>query len=137
MPLERVVVEMSVKSLYLYGIPLRDATRVTERRLTGIAFMIVFHELGEAKEPNVTTQKRRPGQMVGYLRVSALAQKELRQLDGITVEKRFTDKVSGKDMHRPQLLLLLEYVRDGDTVVCMRWTGWPATWMTSEGSYLV
>jgi DNA invertase Pin-like site-specific DNA recombinase len=70
------------------------------------------------KEPNVTKGKRRAGQMVGYLRVSALDQKELRQLDGITVAKRFTDKASGKDMHRPQLQLLLEYVRDGDTVVC-------------------
>ena len=72
----------------------------------------------KAKEPDVTKAKRRAGQMVGYLRMIALAQKELRQLDGITVEKRFTDKASGKDMHRPQLQLLLEYVRDGDTVVC-------------------
>ena len=72
----------------------------------------------KAKEPNVTKGKRRAGQMVGYLRVSALDQKELRQLDGIAVAKRFTDKASGKDMHRPQLQLLLEYVRDGDTVVC-------------------
>ncbi len=56
--------------------------------------------------------------MVGYLRVSALDQKELRQLEGITVDKRFVDKASGKDMHRPQLQQLMEYVREGDTVVC-------------------
>ena len=74
--------------------------------------------MAKAKEPNVTKGKRRAGQIVGYLRVSALDQKELRQLEGITIEKRFTDKASGKDMHRPQLQQLIEYVREGDTVVC-------------------
>ena len=74
--------------------------------------------MAKAKEPNVTKGKRRAGQIVGYLRVSALDQKELRQLDGITLEKRFIDKASGKDMHRPQLQQLMEYVREGDTVVC-------------------
>ena len=72
----------------------------------------------KAKEPNVTKGKRRAGQMVGYLRVSALDQKDLRQLEGMTLDKRFTEKASGKDMLRPQLQQLLDYVRDGDTVVC-------------------
>ena len=71
----------------------------------------------KAKEPNVT-EGRRAGQTIGYLRVSALDQKELRQLEGIDLDKRFTDKASGKDMHRPQLQQLMEYVREGDTVVC-------------------
>lgn len=72
----------------------------------------------KAEEPNVTKGKRRAGQTVGYLRVSALDQKELRQLEGVEIDKRFTDKASGKDMHRPQLQQLMEYVREGDTVVC-------------------
>ena len=72
----------------------------------------------KAKEPNVTKGKRRAGQTVGYLRVSAVDQKELHQLEGIDLDKRFTDKASGKDMHRPQLQQLMEYVREGDTVVC-------------------
>ena len=72
----------------------------------------------KAKEPNVTKGKRRPGQLVGYLRVSALDQKELRQLEGIALDKWFTDKASGKDMDRPQLQQLIDYVREGDTVVC-------------------
>ena len=72
----------------------------------------------KAKERNVTKGKRRVGQTVGYLRVSALDQKELRQLEGIELDKRFTDKASGKEMHRPQLQQLMEYVREGDTVVC-------------------
>jgi DNA invertase Pin-like site-specific DNA recombinase len=72
----------------------------------------------KAKEPRVTQGKRRSGQMVGYLRVSSLDQKELRQLDGIKLDKQFVDKASGKDLHRPELERLTGYVREGDTVVC-------------------
>jgi DNA invertase Pin-like site-specific DNA recombinase len=49
--------------------------------------------------------------------VSAVDQNTVRQLDGIEVERIFTDKVSGKDTARPQLGELLEFVRDGDTVI--------------------
>src|SRR6195952_5202032 len=72
----------------------------------------------KAKEPRVTKGKRRSGQMVGYLRVSSLDQKELRHLDGFSLDKRFVDKASGKDLHRPELELLTGYVREGDTVIC-------------------
>ena len=72
----------------------------------------------QAKEPKVTKGKRRAGQLVGYLRVSSLDQKELRQLDGIKLDKRFVDKASGKDLHRPELEQLTGYVREGDTVIC-------------------
>ncbi|UAK30276.1 recombinase family protein [Nocardia sputi] len=54
---------------------------------------------------------------VGYVRVSALDQNTVRQLEGIEVERTFIDKVSGKDTARPQLGELLEFVRDGDTVI--------------------
>jgi DNA invertase Pin-like site-specific DNA recombinase len=50
--------------------------------------------------------------------VSALDQKEVRQLDGLELDKRFTDKVSGKDRNRPQLEQMIEFVREGDTVFC-------------------
>lgn len=50
--------------------------------------------------------------------MSSLDQKELRQLEGIQLDKRFTDKASGKDMHRPELQQLTAYVREGDTVIC-------------------
>ena len=72
----------------------------------------------KAKEPRVTKGKRRAGQLVGYLRVSSLDQKELRQLDGMKLDKRFVDKASGKDLHRPELEQLSGYVREGDTVIC-------------------
>ena len=63
----------------------------------------------KAKEPKVTKTRRRAGQLVGYLRVSSLDQKELRQLDGFTLDKRFVDKASGKDLLRPQLEQLTGY----------------------------
>ena len=57
------------------------------------------------------------GQTVGYIRVSTLDQHTARQLDGIEVDRVFTDTASGKDSHRPQLDAMLGFVRDGDTVV--------------------
>lgn len=60
----------------------------------------------------------RRGLQVGYLRVSALDQKEVRQLDGMDLDKRFTDKVSGRDRNRPGLEQMIDFVREGDTVLC-------------------
>jgi DNA invertase Pin-like site-specific DNA recombinase len=57
------------------------------------------------------------GQRIGYIRVSSVDQHEDRQLDGIEVAKTFTDKASGKDTKRPQLEILMSFVRTGDTVV--------------------
>ena len=56
-------------------------------------------------------------QRVGYIRVSTLDQNTQRQLDGIPLDKTFTDKVSGKDINRPQLQAALNHVRAGDTLV--------------------
>lgn len=53
---------------------------------------------------------------VGYKRVSTLDQKTDRQLEGVTVDKFFEDKASGKDTDRPQLKACLEYIREGDTL---------------------
>ena len=55
---------------------------------------------------------------LGYKRVSALDQTDLRQLDGVETDKLFTDKASGKDTNRPQLNAMLSFVREGDTIVC-------------------
>jgi DNA invertase Pin-like site-specific DNA recombinase len=57
------------------------------------------------------------GQLIGYIRVSTLDQNPDRQLEGHPVDKIFTDKASGKDQHRPRLKELLNYTREGDTVV--------------------
>ncbi len=71
--------------------------------------------------------------MVGYLRVSSLDQNEVRQLEELDLDKRFTDKASGKDVKRPQLEHLLSFVGEGDTVFATRWTGWPAISMICAG----
>jgi DNA invertase Pin-like site-specific DNA recombinase len=57
------------------------------------------------------------GQRIGYIRVSTLDQHTVRQLDGIEVDKTFTDRVSGKNTKRPQLELLMSFARSGDTVI--------------------
>jgi DNA invertase Pin-like site-specific DNA recombinase len=56
-------------------------------------------------------------QRIGYIRVSSLDQNAERQLDGVHLEKIFTDKASGKDTNRPQLQAALNHVRAGDTLV--------------------
>ena len=60
-------------------------------------------------------------QRVGYIRVSSFDQNPERQLDGVSVDRVFTDKASGKDTRRPELDNLLAFVREGDTLVvdCM------------------
>lgn len=57
------------------------------------------------------------GQVIGYIRVSSVDQNESRQLEGLTADKTFTDKASGKDIKRPQLTAALEFLREGDTLV--------------------
>lgn len=58
--------------------------------------------------------------IVGYVRVSTVEQNEGRQLvtmNKYSVEKVFTEKVSGKDTKRPQLQAMINFVREGDTIV--------------------
>ncbi len=56
-------------------------------------------------------------QRIGYVRVSTVDQNTERQLDGMELDRVFTDKASGKDTQRPQLKAALDYVRDGDTLI--------------------
>jgi DNA invertase Pin-like site-specific DNA recombinase len=57
------------------------------------------------------------GKHIGYVRVSTFDQNTERQLDGVHLDKTFTDKASGKDTNRPQLKAALDYIREGDTLV--------------------
>ena len=57
---------------------------------------------------------------VGYIRVSTADQNPARQEEALKshgVERIFEEKISGKDMNRPKLKELLDFVREGDTVV--------------------
>lgn len=51
---------------------------------------------------------------IGYMRVSATDQNTNRQLEGITLDKVFEDKITGSVKDRPALTLCLDYMRDGD-----------------------
>ena len=63
------------------------------------------------------TKPRKNGQRVGYIRVSTVDQSTARQLDGLELDKTFTDKLSGKDTNRPQLQAAFDHMRDGDVLV--------------------
>ena len=54
---------------------------------------------------------------VGYQRVSTVDQNTDRQLEGVNLDKTFTDHASGKSTDRPELARALDYVREGDTLV--------------------
>lgn len=53
---------------------------------------------------------------IAYIRVSTTDQNIERQLDGVKVDKTFTDKCSGGSTERPALTDLLDYIREGDIV---------------------
>ena len=55
-------------------------------------------------------------QKIAYKRVSSIDQSTSRQLEGMSFDKVFEDKLSGKSKDRPQLKALLQYVREGDHI---------------------
>ena len=57
------------------------------------------------------------GQRIGYIRVSSTDQNTQRQLEDVKVDRTFTDKISGKDTNRPKLQEMIDFVREGDTVI--------------------
>ena len=59
--------------------------------------------------PTTTT-----GQIIGYTRISSVNQNDARQLDGVKLDKTFTDTASGKNTDRPQFQAMLAHVRAGD-----------------------
>lgn len=59
----------------------------------------------------------KPGLRLGYKRVSTHVQNLSRQLDGVMLDKEFTDIASGKNRDRPRLDELLAFAREGDTII--------------------
>lgn len=58
---------------------------------------------------------------IAYIRVSTQHQNTGRQHEGftvagVTIDKLFEEKISGKNTNRPALQSMLQYVREGDTV---------------------
>ena len=57
------------------------------------------------------------GQQVGYIRVSTAGQNTDRQLDGVELDKVFSEKRSAKSAtDRPEMMSCLEYLREDDTL---------------------
>jgi len=57
------------------------------------------------------------GQTIGYRRVSSADQNTARQLEGLTLDRVFEDKISGSTIKRPALVDCLDYCRAGDRLV--------------------
>ena len=80
-----------------------------------------FAMIDTSKGINQREKERGIDMRVGYIRVSTVEQHEDRQVKDLTenakVSKVFIDKMSGKDTNRPQFNAMLEFVREGDTVV--------------------
>lgn len=60
------------------------------------------------------------GQIVGYARVSSADKnlaRQLEQLKSKNIDKIFEDKASGANTNRPAFQQMMEYVREGDTIV--------------------
>jgi len=60
------------------------------------------------------------GERIGYVRVSTREQNTARQevlMEKLDVGRIFIDKVSGKDTKRPELQKMLDYIREGDTLI--------------------
>jgi DNA invertase Pin-like site-specific DNA recombinase len=67
--------------------------------------------------------EKHKGQVVGYARVSSTDQKldvQLDQLKALGVDKVYAEKASGADAERLELAAMLDYVRQGDTVVACK-----------------
>jgi DNA invertase Pin-like site-specific DNA recombinase len=57
------------------------------------------------------------GHRIGYVRVVEFDQSVDRHLQGVLLDKVFTDKASGKDVNGAQRDAMLSFIREGDAVV--------------------
>ncbi len=57
------------------------------------------------------------GKRIGYIRVSTPDQNPDRQIEGISLDKKFVDYASAKSTNRPQLKAMLDFVREDDIVI--------------------
>lgn len=57
------------------------------------------------------------GLRVGYIRVSTEEQNTSRQLEGVSTDKVFIDKFTGKVTERPQFESMMGFLREGDHLI--------------------
>lgn len=59
------------------------------------------------------------GKNIAYIRVSTVEQNDARQKEALAkydIDKFFVEKVSAKDVNRPELQSMLDYIREDDTI---------------------
>lgn len=59
------------------------------------------------------------GKKIAYIRVSTVEQNDARQKEALAkyeIDKFFVEKVSAKDVNRPELQAMLDYIREDDTI---------------------
>lgn len=59
------------------------------------------------------------GKNIAYIRVSTVEQNDARQKEALAkydIDKFFIEKVSAKDVNRPELQSMLDYIREDDTI---------------------
>jgi DNA invertase Pin-like site-specific DNA recombinase len=57
------------------------------------------------------------GKRIGYIRVSTTDQNPDRQLENVSLDKKFIDYASARSTDRPQLKIMLDFVREDDIVI--------------------
>lgn len=58
--------------------------------------------------------------VIGYIRVSTSDQNEARQVEALkkeNCEKFYIDKCSGKNLQRPEFKKMMDFIREGDTLI--------------------
>lgn len=56
---------------------------------------------------------------IAYVRVSTVEQNEARQVEALReydIERWYIEKISGRTSHRPKLLEMLDFAREGDVI---------------------
>ncbi len=116
--------------VYAYRTPDEGAETRTTRIFAPILLQAVKRSLSN-KSTKAKAPVERKGLQVGYLRVSAFDQKEVRQLDGVELDKRFTDKVPARIATGPGSDRGSTSFERAIPSSATRWTALPASLTTS------
>ena len=66
----------------------------------------------------VLTRRKERMMIFNYVRVSTALQNTDRQLFDVSCDREYVDRLSGKDINRPQLQAMIDNIRDGDVINC-------------------
>ena len=96
--------------------PIKVSEKLTRIKTKKTTLMAHFYGVPSG----YTLLERGKGMKIGYVRVSTAEQNTIRQeilMEELGVDEIYIDKASGKNMDRPQLKAMLDFVRKDDIVV--------------------